>query len=170
VKAKGHLFCRWDDGKERFNIEATSPGFNPRPDSFYRRWPELISDEEVERGDYLRNLTPREELVQCIAQRGNCLTDHLDFPAAADAYRYAQQIAPNDHANENHLAMITLMNQMWQEASRGEDPFNSWIPMPRPNDVWERIYLPDAWRSLNRILANHRTSPGREPNHSAQAV
>ena len=35
---KEHVFARWDDGHERFNIEATSIGLNTFPDEYYKNW------------------------------------------------------------------------------------------------------------------------------------
>lgn len=35
VKTREHLFCRWDDGDERFNIEATNQGYFRYSDNDY---------------------------------------------------------------------------------------------------------------------------------------
>jgi hypothetical protein len=35
VNAKGHLFCRWDDGSQRFNIEVSGEGLNNYDDEYY---------------------------------------------------------------------------------------------------------------------------------------
>ena len=60
--AKGHLFFRWEDAKERRNFECTH-AVNCISDEEYRKWPFPITDDEIEKGHYLRNFTPREELA-----------------------------------------------------------------------------------------------------------
>ncbi len=43
VTTKGHLFVRWEDAKERFNIEAAGNGVNRFSDDYYRHWPLAIN-------------------------------------------------------------------------------------------------------------------------------
>ncbi len=71
--AKAHVFCRWDDGKERFNIEGSGNGFSAFDDEHYMKWPKPISPEEVEAGYYLKSLSPGEELAVFLSARGHCL-------------------------------------------------------------------------------------------------
>lgn len=75
VRARGHLFARWDagDGRERFNIEATDRLAESRPDEFYLSWPTVISLAELKNGLYLKSMTPIEELATFISFRGLCL-------------------------------------------------------------------------------------------------
>ena len=41
VVTKAHVFVRWDDGRERFNIEtAGNGGADSYSDEYYRSWPE----------------------------------------------------------------------------------------------------------------------------------
>ena len=41
VVTKAHVFVRWDDGRERFNIEtAGNGGTGSYSDEYYRSWPE----------------------------------------------------------------------------------------------------------------------------------
>ena len=63
VTTKGHLFVRWEDAKERFNVEAAGNGVNRFPDDYYRHWPLEVSDAEVQAEGYLKSLTPAEELA-----------------------------------------------------------------------------------------------------------
>ena len=42
------------------------------PDAFYLTWPEPIALHEIERGWFMQNLSPREELAFFLGQRGNC--------------------------------------------------------------------------------------------------
>lgn len=75
--AKQHIFCRWDDGKDRFNFDgATNGGVNYHPDDYYRDWPHKITDAEMASGEFLKPLTPKEELATFLLQRACCLQAH----------------------------------------------------------------------------------------------
>lgn len=73
VSAKGHLFCRWDDGKERMNFEGTGEGIRTDPDSKYMEWPFKISQQELSHSTYLKNLNPQQELAIFLSLRADCL-------------------------------------------------------------------------------------------------
>ena len=93
VHAGEHLFVRWEEpGGERFNIEATTLGFAPSDDEYYRHWPKPISDEEVGLGYFLRNLTPQEEYAAFLRLRGQCWLDHLRTAAALEALARASAL------------------------------------------------------------------------------
>jgi len=99
VTTKGHVFVRWDDGNERFNIETTSNGgTDSYPDEHYKEWPEKITDAEVQAGRYLVSLSPAEELAMFLANRGHCLLDNGHAKEAFDAYSAAHRLAPMDPA------------------------------------------------------------------------
>lgn len=94
ASTRGHLFCRWDDpegkhpfGRERFNIEGAGHGASVVSDGYYRKRPEPITDEEIERGIYLKSLTPEEEVAVFLALRGHCLEDNGWLGKACDVYR-----------------------------------------------------------------------------------
>jgi hypothetical protein len=64
-----HFFVRWDESesesplvRDRFNIEATATGFVSPPDRYYEEslFPRPVPNFDTR--DYLRSLTPREEL------------------------------------------------------------------------------------------------------------
>jgi hypothetical protein len=87
--SKGHLFCRWDDGSERFNIETAIEGVDSKPDSYYRRWPHPIDDEELTTEKYLKNLSPAEELGVFAQIRAACLEENRRLKESAQAYETA---------------------------------------------------------------------------------
>jgi hypothetical protein len=72
VAAKNHLFVRWEDGRERFNVEATTKGFVSHPDEYYRQWPEPMTAEEQEAEGFLKSLTPAQEFAVFLSIRGFC--------------------------------------------------------------------------------------------------
>lgn len=96
VLAREHVFCRWDDAKDRFNIEGSGEGFSSFEDEYYKNWPKPIEDADVKSGRYLKSLTPREELAVFLAARGHCLEDNGSSNDAYVAYALANQLAPQN--------------------------------------------------------------------------
>jgi hypothetical protein len=72
VSAKNHLFVRWEDERQRFNIEATGVGFNSFADGYYKTWPLAMSEAEIKDYGYLKSLTPSEELAAFTSLRAHC--------------------------------------------------------------------------------------------------
>ena len=112
VSTKAHLFARWEspDGKH-LNIEATSQGLNCFPDDYYRTWPVPVTDEEIQRGDYLKSLTAAEELAVFLATRGHCLEANGRFPEAQLAHAQAHVLAPKSPVYLAFLA-ASVKNEM----------------------------------------------------------
>ncbi len=166
VRAKAHLFCRWDPGAgERFNIEATSYGYNPRPDEHYVTWPHPLAAEEIARGWYLQNLTPREELAVFFEQRGACLLDHLRFAEAAEALSIAEQLAPEYPFYRQQRLALEILRPLggaiigW--SSSLDEKLVNGVRLPSifgmqsdPHSVKLAEY------DLNRIVANRRRERG----------
>jgi hypothetical protein len=96
VTAKGHLFARWEsaDGKERLNIEATNQGLNCFPDEYYHTWPVPMTPEEIASGQYLKSLSPPEELAIFLSARGHCLEAAGRLPEAQVAHAHAHLLVP----------------------------------------------------------------------------
>ncbi len=69
VLTKEHQFIRWDDGKERFNVETTRSSFKVYSEDHYKFWPYSISAEEISAEGYLKNLTPQERLANDLQAR-----------------------------------------------------------------------------------------------------
>lgn len=97
VCARAHLFLRWEsaDGKERFNIEGTNGGMSSHDDKYYWTFPLPITEEDIRSGQYLKSLSPAEELAAFLCTRGNCLQVHKRYDEARTAYRQAQTLAPH---------------------------------------------------------------------------
>jgi len=96
VTSKAHVFARWEsgDGKERFNIEATNEGLNCFPDEYYRTWPVAMTESEIASGQFLKSLTPAEELAVFLSARGHCLEAAGRFAEAQLAHAHAHALAP----------------------------------------------------------------------------
>ncbi len=104
VLSKGHVFCRWDDGEEVFNIEMTNKGVSRKSDDYYRKWPFPITPEEEEKYSYLKSLSSKEELALFLGTLGNVRMAHGQYSPAAITYDMANQLAPR--LGKIHMAMI----------------------------------------------------------------
>ena len=76
VGTKGHLFVRWDDKKEKFNIETAGRGLNVCPDSHYKDFPFPVSEDEIRMERLLESMSPARELSGFFATRAFCLIAH----------------------------------------------------------------------------------------------
>lgn len=94
VTTKAHLFLRWEDEKERFNLEATGRGMNRYNDEHFKNWPFPVSEDEIRTEGYLKSLTAVEELAVFLSLRGNCLKEAGQIREAARCYGRAAQLAP----------------------------------------------------------------------------
>ncbi len=98
VTTKAHLFLRWEDGKERFNLEATGRGMNRYDDDHFKKWPFTVSEEEIRAEGYLKSLTAAEELAVFLSLRGNCLKEGGRMEEAATCYAQAARLAPGSRS------------------------------------------------------------------------
>ena len=95
VTTKGHLFVRWEDARERFNIEAAGQGVNRFSDDYYRHWPLEVSAEEILTDGNLKSLSSAGELAVFQSIRGMCLKEARRYGDAADSFREAARLAPD---------------------------------------------------------------------------
>jgi hypothetical protein len=70
VHTRAHVFCRWDAvdhprdaWRGRFNIEATNRGLSCYSDEYYKTWPAVITEAEVQAHGHLQSLTAAQELA-----------------------------------------------------------------------------------------------------------
>jgi hypothetical protein len=104
VTTRQHLFLRWDSPTEKFNLEATGKGMDRYEDAHYRQWPFPITEQEIKEQDYLKSLSPREELSVFLSLRGACLTEAGRLAEATETYEAAYRYAPNWKGNQVLLA------------------------------------------------------------------
>ncbi len=107
VTTFSHVFARWEDENERFNIEATNKGLNVYEDEHYLTWPETLTDLEIESGSYLRSLTPVEELAAFVAARGYILEEMGKLPEAGLMFAQAQVLDPVSVDYFNNIVWVT---------------------------------------------------------------
>ena len=164
VLAKDHCFCRWDgpDG-ERFNVEATSPGFNSMPDEHYRTWPKPITELELNNGWYLRNLAPREELAFFLQQRGTCCLDNF-LTLRVEAFCYARRLTPDYPGYHEDWGLALFVHRAGMEAFKRQHSLKAPLASPRipkPVEPWEHRVYQLACDELQRVISN------REWKHEA---
>ncbi|MFH1023101.1 MAG: hypothetical protein V1809_06905 [Planctomycetota bacterium] len=111
VATKAHLFARWDDGQERFNIEGTH-GFSSYPDEYYKSWPMNNTEAEIKTNRYLISLSSVEELAGFVADRGHCLLYNGRKKQAIEMYTIAHRLVPQDSSYV-----------FWMKGGREEDGF-----------------------------------------------
>lgn len=104
VRAKGHLFARWDEGQRSFNIEGTSVGFVSHPDEHYRSWPFPFTAEEEQAESYLKSLTPVQEFATFASIRGQCCFSATDWRRAVGAFAHAFYKEPQSIGNQKLFA------------------------------------------------------------------
>ncbi len=104
AKAKGHLFMRWDSPTEKFDIDATGKGLNKYDDEYYKQWPFPLTKTDIQEEDYLKSLSPREELSVFLSIRGACQTDNGHLGDALASFNLAYRYAPTWKGNQVLLA------------------------------------------------------------------
>ncbi len=119
VTTREHVFARWEDETERFNIEATSRGLNVFSDDHYKTWPHKLTEAELASESYLRSLGPAEELGLFMAARGYVLEDTGRAGEAGVAYAHAHRLDPKSLDNYDNLGRLILRKLADYPALRG---------------------------------------------------
>ena len=99
VKAKGHLFMRWESSTETFDMDATGKGLDKNDDEFYKKWPFPISEADIRAEDYLKSLSAKEELAVFLSIRGECQIDNEQFGDALASFSLAYKLVPTWNGN-----------------------------------------------------------------------
>ncbi|HTD68550.1 MAG TPA: transglutaminase family protein [Candidatus Limnocylindria bacterium] len=104
VPTQNHLFVRWEDSRERFNVDATGRGMNMHDDEHYRKWPMPISRESEQEFGYLKSMTATDELTAFLSLRGACLVAASKTEEALAAQEAALRFSPNSRLQQMVLA------------------------------------------------------------------
>ncbi len=118
VGANAHLLVRWEDAKERFNIECAGQGVAFYPDEYYMKWPHPVSQDEVKQGLYLRSLTRAEELGTLLSLRASCLMANARYDDARSPAEKALLLYPADRTARQVLMELAGMHQHQAVANR----------------------------------------------------
>jgi hypothetical protein len=128
VKAKGHLFVRWDSATERFDLDATGKGLDKYDDDFYKQWPFPLSEADIREEDYLKSLSAQEELSVFLSIRGACQTDNGQFGDALASFNLACKFAPTWKGNQMMLAQARHKLDRQVVTIQQQQPMNPNIP------------------------------------------
>ena len=149
VSAKGHLFFRWEDGKDKMNFECTNR-VAVYDDNHYKNWPYPIKDDEIKMGWYLRSLTPREEAAIFLSIRACTLLYHGRTTEALLAQTQASLLQPSHPEMnatlgliaEQELASIHGTNYVHAKESEQSDPFQILQEVEAMNNMNRRTSSP----------------------------
>jgi tetratricopeptide (TPR) repeat protein len=146
VATKAHLFVRWEDEADRFDVETTGKGMNRYDDEHFKQWPFPVTDAEIRTEGFLKSLNAAEELAVFLSLRGNCLKQAGRLKEAAECYAKASQLAPTWNAyrallaNTEVLSPSTFPASNYDESARTRETAN-WglsgqtIVVPDPNPL-----------------------------------
>jgi hypothetical protein len=137
----GHLFARWEEGKERFNIEATHKGLTSNPDDYYRTGVYALTPQQEREGCLLQSLTPRQELAVFLCQRAFRWLDFGDYWPAVEPFAWACALYPGNVSMKRRLAgTIRAWDEVLAKAvPRGFPPLTvlNWPPRRFPQTLAE---------------------------------
>lgn len=159
-----HLFCRWEDEQDRFNIEATALGLNCYPDDYYRRAPYVHNPQAEQFGGVLKSQSPRQELSGFLMARGFRWLDYGNHRQAANSFAWGWSLDVGNKLKKNTL--IDTCNRWGKKLEALEPPhfpgmFYRWGPRRFPDalpfDFETDILSLEAWENaLNDPEMNHR--------------
>lgn len=89
-----HLFCRWDDGKYRANIEATDGGTKESDENYASKLG--LAQSQLKDTVYLRNLTRRQMVGQFLYARAIYWHSRKNYIEAAKDAHQALELTGND--------------------------------------------------------------------------
>lgn len=118
VPTQSHLFVRWEDSRERFNVDATGRGMNMHDDNHYRQWPLPISPEVEQEFGYLKSMTPRDEITAFLGLRGHCLLAMGNLQEALATHEAALRFSPDSRFQQVILAMVRQQVQPGPQSFR----------------------------------------------------
>jgi len=113
-----HIFNRWVDDAEQFNMDGSMSRIGGDADHHYinryRRWTEW----ELKSTALHRPLAPREELAAFMFNRSICESANLQFEAAMNSCKVAAWLQPDQFAYVNEQSIIELNQSGRRERER----------------------------------------------------
>ena len=118
VAAKNHLFVRWENERERLNIEATTEGMTTFEDDYYRRWPFPVTPEEEQTERHLTSLSPAEELSVFLSLRTQCLLAAGRRDEALSSQEQVCRLAPHSAGQRAILEQMRSRTKQSEQRSQ----------------------------------------------------
>lgn len=162
VHTKGHSFVRWDDGKERFNVETTRSFFTTPHDDYYERWPYRITQKDVADFGYLKSQTPRQMLAGFMQDRCACLYASGRVKEGNQAFETAAALAPEYRGISGQLNKGNPESPKdYQEIVEGQQK----EALQAEADFWSTFDQQQVERShiRNAVLERHTSEPQMTP-------
>jgi len=171
VTNKLHLYNRWEGKEEIFNVDAASRGLHVKPDEYYRTWPSLTPENEIESEGHFRSKSPKEELALFLNIRGYVLMEHHRHKEALEVALKVSELRPKSvRAKQFSDHIMSKMNTAVADKSRHRTvPEHQWVKqfnrasqrrtlMHKPQqDIVEQINRANAQGRIdeaNRIIGN----------------
>ena len=115
----GHVFARWDDPSgERLNLEATGKGLSTPDDDYYRTGRYALDLKTEKNGQFLKSLTPREELASFLFG-GFRWRDLRQWRCVGEAFATASGLVP---ANVFYLNTLKVDMNTWLAEQKRQKP------------------------------------------------
>lgn len=115
-----HIFARWDDpGGEQLNLEASGNGLSTEDDNYYRTGRYALDPETEKAGQFLKSLTPREELALFLSELAMFWKRHGRWRLMSEAYAWAWSLAP---ANAFYQNMLNVGMNAWKDEQEQQKP------------------------------------------------
>lgn len=139
VQAREHLFCRWDGGGERINVEgASNGGVSYLDDDHYRTWPKQLTDEDIASGVFLTSMTATQELSVFLHDRGICSHANGRLVEARAAFAESHRMEPRSQNTFTALRIVCGVGRSLGASNRNPST-DAWLkqfmvpePDPRP--------------------------------------
>jgi hypothetical protein len=102
----GHLFFRWDDGKEYLNVETTTGGLAYPPDYHYCSGEYYRSPIGLARGRLMISMTPEDELHDFLVERALTWEGLGNHREAMLTYVWAKAVQPLNGWVDNNILRL----------------------------------------------------------------
>lgn len=150
-----HLFVRWDDGVERFNLEGTSPDYiNSHPDDHYIDTPKPWTHRQKTCGYFLKNASAKETLAMMLAARSMVQMFSGRLLEAGMMISKAIDLAPDDPEYPNIGGHIEKDMAELPEAERVPPLY---APVLNVGFDGKRFYIPFERPKLKAELLKNQT-------------
>ncbi|HQZ66098.1 MAG TPA: hypothetical protein PLY87_13510, partial [Planctomycetaceae bacterium] len=150
-----HIFVRWEDGSERFNLEGTSPDYiNCHPDEYYIDTPKPWTDRQKTCGYFLKSANARETLAIMLATRSMVLMFSGRLLEAGMMNSKAIELAPGDPEYPNIGGHIEKQLAELPEDERVPALYSSVLNIGFDG---KRFYIPDQRLQLKVELLKYET-------------
>jgi hypothetical protein len=146
ANCKSHVYWRWDEPGECFNVDSSGNGLASYPDDYYRTGKYEVTKEQEEAFGFVRSLTPREELGLFIKNRAFRWLELGERQLACHAFLWALACQPQSkgafiqaasHLHRWHEDLKARIPPRFPALNRDTLPprmFPIWLPHPLEHD------------------------------------